>query len=229
MYNKVYFLTLILSGIFALQWGCNNPSARKDGLQIEKASNAMGQEAADTSKMAKAVFASGCFWCTEAVFERVAGVGEVLSGYAGGTQKKPTYKQVSAGQSDHAEAVLVYFDSTVISYPTLLDIFFHSHDPTQLNRQGPDIGKQYRSGIYFDNAYQQVQAQQYFNQLQQRNEFNKPVVTEIKPLIKFWPAEDYHQDYYRLNPDDPYIRAVSMPKVKKFEKEYSKFLKPAYQ
>lgn len=180
-------------------------------------------------QLSKAVFASGCFWCTEAVFERVEGVQEVISGYAGGTNPNPTYQEVSAGRTDYAEAVIVYYDSTKVSYPALLDIFFHSHDPTQLNRQGPDVGKQYRSAIFYNSPAQQQQAQAYLQQLQQSGEFRKAVVTEISPLTKFWPAENYHQDYYRLHPNDPYIVAVSKPKVEKFEKEYRKYLKPAYQ
>jgi peptide-methionine (S)-S-oxide reductase len=197
--------------------------------EIERLSNSSVAIPQQTAGLSKAVFASGCFWCTEAVFERVEGVQEVISGYAGGTKTNPTYKEVSAGKTDQAEAVIVYYDSTQVSYKTLLDLFFHSHDPTQLNRQGPDIGKQYRSGIYYNSDYQRKLATEYKQELQKSGEFSKQVVTEIKPLIKFWPAENYHQDYYSLNPNDPYIQAVSMPKVKKFEKEYSKYLKKEYQ
>ena len=228
MKNRYY---LLLSTLFwmVLFSACAQKSD-VDKPQMQRLSN---NETAvltpDNKDLAKAVFASGCFWCTEAVFERVQGVQDVVSGYAGGMQENPTYKEVSAGQSDQAEAVIVYYDSTTVSYQQLLDIFFHSHDPTQLNRQGPDIGKQYRSGIYYNSEYQKKLANDYFQQLQKSGEFSKPIVTEIKELNKFWPAEKYHQDYYRLNPNDPYIRQVSMPKVKKFEKEYSKYLKQQYQ
>ncbi len=215
--------------MLSLLFGCAKNQEREQTLQYEQASNAQYVAIADTSNLAKAVFASGCFWCTEAVFERVEGVQEVISGYAGGTEIKPTYKQVSAGSTSHAEAVIVYYDSTTVTYNTLLYIFFHSHDPTQLNRQGPDVGTQYRSGIYYNSAYQQKLASIYKDKLDKAGDFKKPVVTELKPLAKFWPAEGYHQDYYKLNPEDAYIRAVSMPKVKKFEKEYQKFLKAEYR
>lgn len=224
---------LLLLLVVSLLAACSSqPSGNdKNGTEYERLSNSMAVLPQDegSSANAKAVFASGCFWCTEAVFERVEGVQEVISGYAGGTEKNPTYKGVSAGQSDHAEAVIVYYDSTVVNYQLLLDMFFHSHDPTQLNRQGPDVGKQYRSGIYYNSQYQQQLAVAYKKALGDKGEFDKPIVTEIKPLETFWPAEEYHQDYYKLNPDNPYIRSVSMPKVKKFEKDYQQYLKKPYQ
>lgn len=222
--KHTYIMIATLFTIFIGLMSCNGSS--NTATSHLTASN---QQQTDTLNLAKAVFASGCFWCTEAVFERVEGVRDVISGYAGGTKVKPTYEEVSSGRSDHAEAVIVYYDSTEISYHTLLDVFFHSHDPTQLNRQGPDVGKQYRSSIFYNSQYQNKLALEYLQQLDKRKEFSKPVVTEIKPLSKFWPAEDYHQDYYKLNPDNPYIRTVSMPKVKKFEKEYKRYLKQEYQ
>lgn len=227
-YRFIPFILLLF-----VQLGCSADSATEEdtsALVIERVANT--EQAATLppqQNLSKAVFASGCFWCTEAVFERVAGVQEVVSGYAGGTKPNPSYKEVSAGRTDYAEAVIVYYDSTQVSYPTLLELFFHSHDPTQLNRQGPDIGKQYRSAIFYNSNYQQQLAQKYFQQLQNSGEFKKPVVTEIAALTKFWPAENYHQDYYRLNPNDPYIVSVSRPKVEKFEKQYKKYLKEAYQ
>lgn len=211
---------------------CSAPTSGGDtSPEYERLSTtvaALPDDESSTSK-AKAVFASGCFWCTEAVFERVAGVHEVISGYAGGEQANPTYKQVSEGRSDQAEAVIVYYDSTVVSYPQLLDIFFHSHDPTTLNRQGPDVGKQYRSGIYYNSTYQQKLASAYKEELTKKGDFRNPIVTEIKALKKFWPAEAYHQDYYKLNPDNPYIQSVSRPKVEKFEKEYQSYLKKEFK
>lgn len=211
---------------------CSSPQTSDDAsLEYERLSTTVAAlpDSEESVHKAKAVFASGCFWCTEAVFERVAGVHEVISGYAGGTQVNPTYKQVSEGRSDQAEAVIVYYDSTVVNYDQLLDIFFHSHDPTTLNRQGPDVGKQYRSGIYYNSDYQQKLASAYKAQLDKQGDFKKGIVTEIKPLNKFWPAEDYHQDYYRLNPDNPYIQSVSRPKVEKFEKQYQQYLKKEYR
>ncbi|AHM58849.1 peptide methionine sulfoxide reductase [Flammeovirgaceae bacterium 311] len=210
--------------------GCSQASEEKSGTpELERMSSTADLLPQQAAGLSKAVFASGCFWCTEAVFERVEGVQEVISGYAGGSKANPSYKEVSEGKTDYAEAVIVYYDSTQVNYATLLDIFFHSHDPTQLNRQGPDIGKQYRSGIYYNSSYQKQLAEAYKQQLQKSGEFSKSVVTEIKPLTKFWPAEKYHQDYYRINPKDPYIQAVSKPKVIKFEKEYRQYLKREYQ
>ena len=199
---------MLLYIMAVLSTACTNKpeGEQKESLAIERLSNSEQTAALpDQADLAKAVFASGCFWCTEAVFERVEGVKEVVSGYAGGTKPNPTYKDVSVGRTDYAEAVIVYYDSTKLSYEALLDIFFHSHDPTQLNRQGPDVGKQYRSGIYYNSPYQQQLATAYMQQLKDKKEFSKPVVTEIKPLTKFWPAEAYHQDYYKLHPNDPYI------------------------
>ena len=179
--------------------------------------------------LATATFASGCFWCTEAVFERVKGVDKVISGYSGGPEKNPTYSQVSAGQTGHAEAVQVYYDPKVVTYPELLQIFFATHDPTTLNRQGPDVGRQYRSAIYYRNSTEQHQAPDYVKELTSAQKYAKPIVTEIKPFTAFYNAEGYHQDYYLHNLSDPYILSVSRPKVVKFEKEFKSKLKPQYQ
>ena len=176
-----------------------------------------------------ATFASGCFWCTEAVFERVQGVNKVISGYSGGPEKNPTYEQVGAGRTGHAEAVQVYYDPKVITYPELLEIFFATHDPTTLNRQGPDVGPQYRSAIFYHNDTEKQQAQDYMKKLTATGKYKNRIVTEIKPYTVFWPAEGYHQDYYLHHPDDSYIVNVSAPKVRKFEKEFKQKLKPQYQ
>lgn len=178
-----------------------------------------------------AVFAGGCFWCTEAVFERVLGVKQVISGYAGGSEKNPSYEQVSNGLTGHTESVEVYYDPQVVSYQDLLEMFFAAHDPTTLNRQGPDVGPQYRSAIFYRNAGQQQAAQAYIGELKEKGAFVRPIVTEVKPLTTFWPAEDYHQDYYELeeNKSNPYIINVTAPKVNKFVKQFHDKLKPAYQ
>jgi len=178
-----------------------------------------------------ATFAGGCFWCTEAVFERVQGVKQVISGYAGGPEKKPTYEQVSAGRTGHTESVQVYYDPKVISYPELLEMFFYAHDPTTLNRQGPDVGRQYRSAIFYHNAQQQQQVQAYIKELTAKKTYTNKIVTEIKPYTAFWPAEDYHQDYYEVeeNQSNPYIISVTAPKVNKFIKHFKAKLKPQYQ
>ncbi len=172
-----------------------------------------------------ATFASGCFWCTEAVFERLKGVDRVISGYSGGREKNPTYEQVSAGATSHAEAVQVYFDPKQISYPELLEVFFATHDPTTLNRQGPDIGKQYRSVVFYHNAEQQQQVEAYVKELTAKKAFNKRIVTQIVAYKAFYLAEDYHQDYYEHNPGNPYIQSVTAPKVHKFEKQFKAKLK----
>ncbi|MDB5263371.1 MAG: peptide-methionine (S)-S-oxide reductase [Adhaeribacter sp.] len=179
--------------------------------------------------LTKATFASGCFWCTEAVFERVKGVNKVISGYSGGPEKNPTYEQVGAGLTGHAEAVQVYYDPQIITYPELLQIFFATHDPTTLNRQGPDVGRQYRSAVFYHNDTEKQQTQDYIKELAASGKYANRIVTEIKPFAAFWPAEAYHQDYYQHHPDDSYIVNVSAPKVHKFEKEFKQKLKPQYQ
>lgn len=176
-----------------------------------------------------AYFASGCFWCTEAVFERVAGVYDVVSGYAGGTKANPTYQEVSYGKTDYAEAVRVAYDPDKVSYDKLIEFFYASHDPTQLNRQGPDVGKQYRSEIYYLTETEKKAAEQRKEQLDASGNYNKPIVTLITPFTTFYEAEDYHQNYYELHPNQSYVYSVSRPKVEKFMKEYKQYLKPEYQ
>jgi peptide-methionine (S)-S-oxide reductase len=179
----------------------------------------------DDGTSAQATFAGGCFWCTEAVFERVKGVTDVVSGYTGGTQKNPTYKEVSYGKTDHAEAVQITFRPEEISYAELVEIFFATHDPTTLNRQGPDIGRQYRSAVYFHDNQQKQVVQDHIKELTDGKVYEDPIVTEVEPFTIFYPAEDYHQDYYQNNPDHPYIQAVAKPKVKKFQKRFKDKLK----
>jgi len=175
---------------------------------------------------ALATFAGGCFWCTEEVFENLKGVRQVVSGYAGGTEKNPTYEQVGAGQTSHAEAIQIWYDPKVISYATLLKVFFNAaHDPTTLNRQGPDVGKQYRSVAFYRNEEEKKQIEQAIQETNQSGKYARPVVTQVVPFVAFYPAEDYHQDYYRLNPGNSYIQNVSRPKVEKFKKEFKELLK----
>ncbi|WP_276495974.1 peptide-methionine (S)-S-oxide reductase MsrA [Pontibacter litorisediminis] len=192
-------------------------------------SDAMAQEVEeDTVGLPSAVFAGGCFWCTEAYFERLKGVKAVISGYAGGKKQNPTYQQVSSGLTDHAEAVEVYYNPRQITYPELLEVFFATHDPTTLNRQGPDVGKQYRSIVFYKTPEEKKQVEAYIRQLEEAGTYKNRIVTKVQPLVKFWPAEDYHQDYYRRNPDDPYVVSVARPKVLKFEDNFRNKLKPAY-
>lgn len=166
-----------------------------------------------------AIFGGGCFWCVEAVFERQDGVISVTSGYAGGTVDHPTYEQVCSGTTGHAEVVQVEFDPARISYDDLLEVFWLAHDPTTLNRQGGDVGTQYRSVIYAQDDSQMEQARTSLEKNQSR--FAQPIVTELAPLDRFWPAEGYHQDYYRLNGSAPFCRAVIQPKLRKLGLEPS--------
>lgn len=175
-----------------------------------------------------ATFAGGCFWCTEAVFERVKGVRDVVSGYTGGPEANPTYYQVSYGKTNHAEAVQIYYDPQVVTYQELLDIFFVAHNPIQANGQGPDLGKQYRPVVYYHNANQKSATESKIKKLNASGKYSKSIVTEVEAFDKFWLAEDYHQDYYELNPGNPYIIQVAVPKVKKFKKTFPEFVKAKY-
>lgn len=170
-----------------------------------------------------ATLGGGCFWCVEAVFSEVEGVEKVTSGYAGGVVDHPTYHQVCTGETGHAEVVQVQFDPTKISYHDILTIFFTTHDPTTLNRQGADVGTQYRSAIFYETPAQRAVAEQVKTEM--KPHFDADIVTEIAPLTTFWPAEEYHQDYYALNPNQGYCRAVISPKLAKFRKMYQDRLK----
>jgi peptide-methionine (S)-S-oxide reductase len=176
--------------------------------------------------MQTAVLAGGCFWCTEAVFEAVAGVEKVISGYSGGTAKTAQYKLVGEGRTDHAEVIEVTYDASKITYGQILQIFFAvAHDPTQLNRQGPDWGRQYRSAIFYANEEQKKVAEAYIAQLMAARVFKDKIVTEVVPLKAFYPAEDYHQDYVKHNPMNPYVQVNSVPKVSKLKKTYPQWVK----
>jgi len=176
-------------------------------------------------KLAKAVVAGGCFWCTEAVFEEISGVVEVVSGYAGGSAKQANYRAVSGGQTGHAEVIEVTYDPAKLDYATLLEVFFDAHDPTQLNRQGPDVGTQYRSAIFYANDAEKEIAEGVIDRLNKSKKYKKPIATTLEKLEKFYPAEEYHQDYSARNPFDPYVRQSSTPKVVKVRKQHSKLLK----
>jgi peptide methionine sulfoxide reductase msrA/msrB len=173
-----------------------------------------------------AVFAGGCFWCTEAVFEPVKGVIEVVSGYAGGSKQTANYSTVSSGRSQHAESIRILYDATKVSYETLLELFFTvAHDPTQLNKQGNDVGTQYRSVVFVTSEKQRQETKDYIAKLQASGKFSKPIVTKIETLSQFFPAEDYHQDYVKLNPGNPYVQGVAIPKVRKLFEHHGDLLK----
>ena len=171
------------------------------------------------------VLGGGCFWCTEAVFDRVQGVVGVESGYSNGQVTNPSYEQVCTGRTGHAEVVKVEFDPAQITLREILEIFFVVHDPTQLDRQGNDVGTQYRSGIYTTTPEQQQFAQDMIRQMSQEKLFGRPIVTEVKPLANYWPAEEYHQDFFERNPTQGYCLAVAAPKVAKFRKTFSELMK----
>jgi peptide-methionine (S)-S-oxide reductase len=170
-----------------------------------------------TNKTEIATLGGGCFWCTEAEFQMLPGVISVTSGYAGGTKENPTYKEVCTGETGHAEVIQIVYDPKVVSYEKLLETFWEVHDPTTLNRQGPDSGTQYRSIILYSNEAQKAAAEK--SKAMAQKHFKQPIVTEIVPLTKFYPSEDYHHDYYRTHPNQPYCRMVIRPKVEKFEQK----------
>ena len=174
-----------------------------------------------------ATLAGGCFWCLEGVFENIEGVIGVESGYTGGTAANPTYKQVCAGDTGHAEVIQVAFDPAKLSYRDVLEIFFAFHDPTTMDRQGGDVGTQYRSAIFYHDARQKAEADAVVRELSAAKVFGAPIVTEIEPLGPFYRAEEYHQGYYRQNPDQPYCRAVIAPKIAKLRAKYAARLKGA--
>jgi peptide-methionine (S)-S-oxide reductase len=174
-----------------------------------------------------ATLAAGCFWCVEAVFDDLNGVEDVVSGYAGGHTENPTYRQVCNGDTGHAEVAQIRFDPSVISFKDILRVFFSVHDPTTLNRQGNDIGTQYRSAIFYHNDEQKRDAEEVIKEITDEGVYDDPIVTEVTPLEKFWPAEDYHQEYFANNPNQPYCQAVVSPKVRKFRQKFADRLKSA--
>jgi peptide-methionine (S)-S-oxide reductase len=181
----------------------------------------------DTGSGELATLGGGCFWCLEAAFQALQGVVQVLPGYAGGSLPQPTYEQVCGGGTGHAEVVQVAFDPAVISYRDLLDVFFTIHDPTTLNRQGADVGTQYRSVVFYHSTAQKETAEEVIAELEEAGTWKAPIVTELVPFDVFYPAEDYHRDYYRQHSDQPYCRVVIEPKLRKLEKKHSPILKVA--
>lgn len=180
---------------------------------------------ANSSGPQKATFGGGCFWCTEAVFLDLKGVSKVESGYSGGKVKNPTYREVCSGLTGHAEVIQITYDPSLISYESLLEVFWNTHDPTTLNKQGADEGTQYRSVVFYHDEEQKRIAELYKKQLDASHVFKNPIVTEISPLINYYPAENYHQNYFALNPQQGYCQYVIRPKVEKFRKQFAAKLK----
>ena len=193
--------------------------------QKSKESSGMENQQDHNKNLEIATLGNGCFWCTEAVFERLEGVERVVSGYSGGHVKNPSYKEVCNGTTGHAEVCQIHFDPNTISYDEILDVFWHTHDPTTLNRQGNDAGPQYRSAIFYHSEAQKESAQASKDKMDNSGEFNDPIVTEITEFNIFYEAEDYHQDYFANNPNQPYCTFVVAPKVKKFNAKYSDKIK----
>ncbi|WP_117883379.1 peptide-methionine (S)-S-oxide reductase MsrA [Aureibaculum luteum] len=214
MIPKSVFLILTIS-----LFSCN----MKADEDSENTTVAITEEIGDGHELA--TFGNGCFWCTEAIFQQLEGVSKVESAYAGGEVKNPSYKEVSSGSTGHAEVLRVVFDPKVISYTELLEVFFSTHDPTTLNRQGADVGTQYRSAIFYHNEEQKKTAEAMIEALEEENIFDDPIVTEITALNNYYPAEDYHQNYYNNNKTQGYCRAVINPKLEKFKKQYKDKLK----
>ncbi|WP_240484954.1 peptide-methionine (S)-S-oxide reductase MsrA [Arenibacter latericius] len=179
----------------------------------------------DLQNLETAYFASGCFWCVEAIFEHVKGVEEAISGYAGGKKTNPTYEEVAYGKTSHAETVAVYYDPKVVSFKTLVKVFFGSHDPTTPNRQGPDKGPQYRSIAFYKTDTEKKIITEYISKLTEQEIYSSPIITEVKPHTVFYKAEEYHQDYEKKHPDNPYIKSVSIPRLKKFQQKFTELLK----
>ena len=182
-------------------------------------------QATDTQQLETATLANGCFWCTEAIFQQLDGVIKVTSGYSGGHVVNPTYEQVCAKNTGHAEALNIVYDKSKITFDELLEVFWQTHDPTTLNKQGNDVGPQYRSAVFYHNEEQKEKAEKYKAELDKSGAWDKPIVTEISPFKNFYPAEDYHQNYFKDNGGQPYCYYVIRPKVEKFQKVFKDKLK----
>lgn len=212
--SSLFFMVL-----FSLSCNSSTKKEKKTTTMIDN------NETQEQEGLQKAYFASGCFWCVEAIFESIDGVSEVVSGYSGGDTKNPTYYEISKGNTGHAEAVEIIYDPKKVKFEQLVQAFFESHDPTALNRQGPDMGSQYRSIAFYQNDEQKKIIENYIQQLTVSGKYLKPIVTEVLKFKKFWPAEDYHQDYEARNPNNPYIKNVSVPRLEKFKQQCPFLLK----
>ena len=201
-------------------------TAKATDMELEEVEEVEKLSPQELSKYETAYFASGCFWCVEAIFESVKGVKEAVSGHSGGKEDNPTYEMIGYGKTSHAEAVEVYYDPEVISFTALVQVFFGSHDPTTLNRQGPDRGTQYRSIAFYKNKEEKKIIESYIEALKDQNVYDgEPITTEVTKFEKFWKAEEYHQDYEEKNPNNSYIRNVSIPRLNRFKENFGDYLK----
>ncbi|QEC45296.1 peptide-methionine (S)-S-oxide reductase MsrA [Pseudobacter ginsenosidimutans] len=201
-------------------WSCALKENPQKNMSNDLTGNSLTSSTTTTRDTDTATLGTGCFWCTEAVFQQLKGVLKVTSGYSGGNEVNPTYKDVSTGTTGHAEVIQVVYDPAEITFDELLEVFWQTHDPTTLNRQGNDVGPQYRSAIFYHNAEQKAKAEKYKKELGESGAFEKPIVTEISPYTAFYKAEDYHQDYYNNNGSQPYCYYVIRPKLEKFQKVF---------
>lgn len=211
----LFFIASMATGLVS----CAQQSSQKESAKYAKE---------NLSKYSHATFASGCFWHEEALFESVKGVVEAISGYAGGNVPNPNYEMVEDGNTGYAESVTVYYNPSKISYATLLKVYFAGQDPTSVNGQSPDFGTQYRSIAFYENNSEKTQIEDYINQLNASKKYKGKITVEVTPLTKFWPAEAYHQDYIANNPNSGYVQNVSIPEIKKFQKQYPELIKPGH-
>ena len=216
MKYKLIFIPIIMILFFQ---SCNSQNQPLDNK------SAIWKPEISYNNLNKAYFASGCFWCVEAIYESLKGVKEVYSGYAGGKTKNPTYRQIGTGLTNHSEAVEIIYDKNIVTFNTLVDVFFGSHDPTTLNRQGPDYGSQYRSIAFYSNEKEKEIIENYILDLKKNNVFKNQIVTEVKALKIFYYAEEYHQNYEKKNPNNPYVKTVSIPRLIRFKNKYPHLLK----
>lgn len=219
---------LMISGLAVLSSCAQGTSHENKTATIKKVMEnpTMTIQQPSSGQTDTATFANGCFWCTEAIFEQLDGVISAVSGYTGGHVENPSYKAVCTGETGHAECLQIVYDPAKISFDELLEVFWQTHDPTTLNRQGADVGTQYRSGIFYHNEAQKAKAEKYKAELDKSGAFDNPIVTEITPFTKFYPAEDYHQAYFENNENsNPYCRIVIRPKLDKFQKVFKDKLK----
>jgi peptide-methionine (S)-S-oxide reductase len=212
--------SVFLAAIMVLSLSACGQKTKKPAVAAQKI------DSRQLSKYAQATFAAGCFWHEEAMFESIKGVKEAISGYAGGSTQNPTYESIENGNTGHAETVNVYYDSSVITFPTLLKLYFAGQDPTQVNGQGPDLGTQYRSIVFYRNNTEKAMIESYIKTLNSSHKYTSPIAAQVLPFTKFWEAEDYHQDYIAHNPDGGYVQHVSIPEIRKLQKEFPQLIKP---
>lgn len=216
-------LSILILALFI--FSCSNGDVKEAQEENTEQTEVVEKTNKNLEGFSRAYFASGCFWCVEAIFESVVGVEEAISGYSGGKEENPSYSQVSAGLTGHTESVEVYYDPEKIDYKTLVNIYYGSHNPTTVNGQAPDFGRQYRSAIFYQNDEEKMIAEAYKDSLDQSGIYEEPIATEIVPLGKFYQAEDYHQNYEKLHPNQSYVKNVSIPRLNRFKKKYPELLK----